>query len=40
MRAWLKAGEGLPGLVGVMYTTWAPNYAPLETWAQGVWGRQ
>jgi hypothetical protein len=35
---WLNAGEGLPGIVGAMYTTWIGNYSDLETFAQQAWG--
>ncbi len=38
-RARLKAAEGLPGIVGAMYTTWYGNFKDIETWGEGVWGR-
>jgi len=38
IEKWLKAGEGIPGIVGAMYTTWVDNYAELETFAQQAWG--
>ena len=39
--AWLKAGEGVPGIVGVMYTAWwYPELKDLSAWAQGVWGSE
>jgi hypothetical protein len=38
MKAWLKAGDGIPGIVGAMYTTWQPNYDAMDAWAKNVWG--
>jgi hypothetical protein len=38
MQAWLKAGDGIPGIVGAMYTTWQPNYDAMDDWAKAVWG--
>jgi hypothetical protein len=35
---WLAAGAGLPGIVGVMYTTWQDDYSQLEAFAQQAWG--
>ncbi len=35
---WLQAGEGLPGIVGAMYTTWLDHYNDLESFAQEAWG--
>jgi len=35
---WLKAGEGLPGINGAMYTTWQDNYRDMEDWARAAWG--
>ena len=29
-----------PGIKGVMYTTWAANYADLEAFAQAAWGQK
>ena len=34
---WLKAGEGLPGITGAMYTTWRDNYDDMEAWAARAW---
>jgi len=34
---WLKAGEGLPGIVGAMYTTWRDDYSQLEAYAEQAW---
>jgi hypothetical protein len=31
---WMKAGENIPGVLGVMYTTWAHKYNDLEKFAQ------
>jgi hypothetical protein len=38
IQQWLKAGEGIPGIVGAMYTTWVDNYSDLELFAQQAWG--
>jgi len=38
IAGWLKATEGLPGLVGAMYTTWQDRYQALEPWAKNAWG--
>ena len=38
IQEWLGAGEGLPGIVGAMYTTWQDDYSDLETWAAEAWG--
>ncbi len=37
IRAWLKAGEGLPSIVGAMYTTWQDDYDCMEAWAAQAW---
>ena len=34
IREWLKAGSGLPGIIGVMYTTWQHKYDDLEQFAK------
>ncbi|MDQ3624084.1 MAG: hypothetical protein M3463_16630 [Verrucomicrobiota bacterium] len=31
---WLSAAKGLPGLIGVMYTTWKNNYKDLEKFSE------
>jgi hypothetical protein len=33
VREWLQAADGLPGVIGVMYTTWEHKYADLERFA-------
>ena len=33
---WLQAGKGLPGILGVMYTTWQNKYSDVEKFAQAV----
>ena len=39
IRAWINDAHALGVPVeGVMYTTWANNYADLETFAQAAWG--
>jgi hypothetical protein len=35
---WLEDGKDVPGIVGVMYTTWQNKYDDLEKFAQAVWG--
>jgi len=35
---WLRDAEGLPGIVGVMYTTWRQQYDDLEGFARALWG--
>ncbi len=37
IRDWLKAGDGLPGIVGAVYTTWQDNYDHMEAWARAAW---
>jgi len=34
VRAWLEAAKPFPGVLGVMYTTWANKYADLERFAE------
>jgi hypothetical protein len=38
IESWLKAADGIPGVTGAMYTTWADRFGALETWAQRAWG--
>jgi hypothetical protein len=38
IRRWLAAAEGVPGVVGVMYTTWQGKYDDLEAFAKAAWG--
>ncbi len=33
MRGWLTAARGVPGVIGVMYTTWRERYDDLEAFA-------
>ncbi|MEI7729545.1 MAG: hypothetical protein WCO56_08225 [Verrucomicrobiota bacterium] len=33
-RQWLDQAKGVPGLIGVMYTTWHANYTQLESFAK------
>ena len=40
IREWLNAGEGIPAIVGAMYTTWVDNYDHMETWAEAAWGNK
>jgi len=35
---WMNAAEGVPGIVGVMYTTWNRDYSKLEEFAKVWWG--
>lgn len=39
IRTWLDDAKNVPGIVGVMYTTWASRYDDLEAFAQAAWGR-
>lgn len=39
IRTWLDDARGLPGIIGVMYTTWAQRYDDLEAFAKAAWGR-
>lgn len=36
IQEWLKAAEGIDGVMGVMYTTWQQNYNDLERFAKSV----
>jgi hypothetical protein len=33
---WLNTAQAYPGILGIMYTTWVPNYADVEAFASGV----
>ncbi|MDQ2687762.1 MAG: hypothetical protein M3Y28_07850, partial [Armatimonadota bacterium] len=35
---WLAASQGIPGVVGAMYTTWEDKYGAMDVWAQKAWG--
>ena len=35
---WLANTQGIPGIIGAMYTTWQDKYAALEAWAKQAWG--
>ena len=37
---WLANVEGVPGVVGAMYTTWEDKYEALEAWARAAWGER
>lgn len=34
IKEWLATAEKLPGILGVMYTTWVNKYADLEAFAK------
>lgn len=36
---WIDSAQGIPGVVGAMYTTWNDNYGPMDVWAQKAWGK-
>ncbi len=36
--AWTKAADGIPNVIGVMYTTWRNDYRRLEEFAKAWWG--
>jgi hypothetical protein len=38
IEQWLEATKDVPGVVGVMYTTWRNNYDDIESWAKRAWG--
>jgi hypothetical protein len=38
IESWLKAGEGLPGVTGAMYTSWEEKFDAMEAWAEKAWG--
>ena len=35
---WLRNTEGVPGIVGAMYTTWEDKYSAMDVWARKAWG--
>ena len=35
---WFHGVQGLPGIVGAMYTTWQDKYGAMEAWARQAWG--
>ena len=35
---WLRNTEGIPGIVGAMYTTWEDKYNAMIVWARAAWG--
>ena len=35
---WLESTQGIPGIVGAMYTTWEDRYDAMDAWAQKAWG--
>jgi hypothetical protein len=37
---WRTFAEGVPGIVGVVYTTWRDDYSNLERFAETWWGRK
>jgi len=39
IQGWLKAAEGVSGVTGAMYTSWADKYDAMETWAEKAWGK-
>lgn len=38
IATWLKNTEGIPGVVGAMYTTWENKYDAMGAWADKAWG--
>lgn len=36
VKQWLAAAKGVPGVLGVMYTTWRNHYADLEAYSQAI----
>ena len=36
VRGWLEAARGVPGVIGIMYTTWERKYEDLEAFAKAV----
>jgi len=38
IKDWMAKGKSLPGIVGVMYTTWQDKYDDLEAFAKAAWG--
>lgn len=39
ISSWLKAGSGVRGVNGAMYTTWKNNFSDLEVFARSAWGQ-
>lgn len=39
MAEWLAKNEQVPGIIGIMYTTWRDRYGDLGTFAEGAWGK-
>jgi hypothetical protein len=35
---WLRNTEGIPGIIGAMYTTWEDKYNAMDVWARKAWG--
>jgi len=35
---WLRNTQGIPGIVGAMYTTWEDKYEAMDVWASKAWG--
>lgn len=38
IKGWLAEASALPGITGVMYTTWQDKYGDLERFARAAWG--
>lgn len=38
ITGWLAAGNNVPGVNGVMYTTWRNDFSQLEAFAKAAWG--
>jgi hypothetical protein len=36
---WLEKTKDIPGIVGVMYTTWEDQYGAMQKWAAKAWGK-
>jgi hypothetical protein len=34
IREWMAMAQGVPGVLGVMYTTWGSNYSNLKEYFQ------
>jgi len=39
IAAWLANTQGIPGVVGCMYTTWEDKTGAVEAWAEKAWGK-
>lgn len=37
-RMWMEAAEGIPGIIGAMYTQWGSGYGKMEEFAETWWG--